>query len=169
MHIYIYLCLCVYIWNLERWYWWTCLQDSNRDKHREPAYGHGSREEGEGGMNGESNTETYMLPPIKYVATGNLLYYSENSNQSSATSERSGKGGEGEGHLRRREYMCTCDWLLLIYGRNQHNTVIILQLKINKFICIYKKRAVNPRSHWFLWGSPKPGLISSYIKALTIR
>ena len=24
-----------YIWNLERWYWWNCLQGSNRDRHRE--------------------------------------------------------------------------------------------------------------------------------------
>ena len=57
-----------------------------RHRHREPAYGHGSRKEGEGEMNGESDTETYMLPQIKYIANGNLLYYSENSNQSSATS-----------------------------------------------------------------------------------
>ena len=79
------------------------------------------------------------------------------------------RGVRWEGSLRRREHMYTHDWLLLIYSRSQHNTVIILQLKINKFTCIYKKRAVSPRSHRFPWGSPKPGLISSYIKALTTR
>ena len=34
---------------------------------------------------------------------------------------------------------------------------------------ILKKRAVNPRSHLFPWGSPKPGLVSRYIQALTPR
>lgn len=34
---------------------------------------------------------------------------------------------------------------------------------------ILKKRAVNPRSHLFPWGSPKPGLVSRYIQALSAR
>ena len=33
--------------------------------------------------------------------------------------------------------MYNYDWSMLMYGRNQHNTVIILQLKINK---LRKKR-----------------------------
>ena len=31
-------------------------------------------EEGEGGMNGKSVMETYTLPHVKYIASGNLLY-----------------------------------------------------------------------------------------------
>ena len=42
-----------YIWNLERWYWWTYLQGSNRDtdiENRLDTVG-----EAEGGMNWENN------------------------------------------------------------------------------------------------------------------
>ena len=30
--------------------------------------------EGEGGTNGESRLETYLLPYVKQIASGNLLY-----------------------------------------------------------------------------------------------
>ena len=44
-------------------------------------------------------------------------------------------GGMGwEGGLRGREHMYTYGWSMLMYGRKQHNIVIILQLKI-----IFKK------------------------------
>ena len=36
---------------------------------------------GEGGMTWESSIETYTLPYIKYIASGNLLYDAENSKQ----------------------------------------------------------------------------------------
>ena len=49
-----------YIWNPERWYWWTSLQRSNGDRHWKQTYGHGWCGAGEkervGGM--ESNMET---------------------------------------------------------------------------------------------------------------
>ena len=53
-----------YIWNLERWYWWTFLQGSNGDTDIEnkPLDTEG---EGEGGTNGESSMETYTLPYVK--------------------------------------------------------------------------------------------------------
>ena len=35
-----------------------------RSRHREQTYGHGGRE-GEGGTNGESSMETYILPYVK--------------------------------------------------------------------------------------------------------
>ena len=37
-------------------------------------------EEGESGMNGESNTEPNTLPSVKQIVKGNLLYDSGNSN-----------------------------------------------------------------------------------------
>ena len=45
----------------------------------------GEGEKGEGGMYGESNTETYTLPYVKQTANRNLLYNSENSNMGSET------------------------------------------------------------------------------------
>ena len=44
-----------YIWNLERWYWWTSLQGSNGDADTENRLVViGSGEEGEGGIYRES-------------------------------------------------------------------------------------------------------------------
>ena len=51
-----------YIWNLERWCWWMYLQGNNGDTDiGKGLKDTGSREGGEGGMNGESNMETYTL------------------------------------------------------------------------------------------------------------
>ena len=53
-----------YVWNLERWYWWTYLEGSNWDtdiENRLMNLGVGWGEE-EGGTNGESSMETYTLP-----------------------------------------------------------------------------------------------------------
>ena len=70
-----------YIWNLERWYWWTYLQGSNGEQ----TYGQGGGEEGEGEMSGESSMEAYTLPYVKQIAKGSFLYDSENSNCDSVT------------------------------------------------------------------------------------
>ena len=49
-----------YIWNLERQYWWTYLQGSNGDADIKKTENKlVVLEEGEGGMYGESNMETY--------------------------------------------------------------------------------------------------------------
>ena len=45
----------------------------------------GGGEEREGGANGESNMEAYMLPCVKLITNGNSLYDSGNSNQFSVT------------------------------------------------------------------------------------
>ena len=53
-----------YIWNLERWYWWSYLQGSREDtdnKNRLLV----TVGEGEGGMTWESSIETYTLPYVK--------------------------------------------------------------------------------------------------------
>ena len=49
-----------YIWNLERWYWWTYLQSSNGVTNIENRLMDRAREEGKDGMYGESNKETYI-------------------------------------------------------------------------------------------------------------
>ena len=43
-----------YIWNLEEWYWWICLQSRNGDADIEKKLmDKGGEEEGEGEINGE--------------------------------------------------------------------------------------------------------------------
>ena len=56
-----------------------------RRRHGEQTYGHKRREEGEGGRNGEITMETYTLPRVKEMSSGNLLYDSGNSHLGSAT------------------------------------------------------------------------------------
>ena len=60
-----------------------------RHRHREETSGHGSGqgwgEEGEGGMYGESNMETYTSLYVKQIANRDLLYDSGNPNGSSVT------------------------------------------------------------------------------------
>ena len=73
-----------YIWNLEKWDWWTYLQGSNGDvENRLMDKGRG--EEGEGEMNGESSMKAYTQPHVKQIANGNLLDNSGTSNWGSVT------------------------------------------------------------------------------------
>ena len=61
-----------YIYNLEKWYWWTYLQGKNRDADIEKLVNTAGK--GQGGINWESNIEIQTLPCIKQIASGNLLY-----------------------------------------------------------------------------------------------
>ena len=49
-----------HVWNLEECYQRNYLQGSNRDRYREQIDEHGEGEEGECGLYGESNMETYI-------------------------------------------------------------------------------------------------------------
>ena len=73
------------------------------------------------------------------MASGNLLYDTRSSAWPSVTTYRSGMGWEGSSRGRGHKY--TYDWCMLMYGRNQYNIVIILQLKINKL----------KKEEWVLW------------------
>ena len=53
-----------YIWNLEKWYWWTYLQGSSGDADIENRLADTVGEE-EGGTNLESSIETYTLPSVR--------------------------------------------------------------------------------------------------------
>ena len=53
-----------YIWNLEKWYWWTYLQGKNGDTDIENRLV-GAVGEGERRMNGESSIDMYTLPCVK--------------------------------------------------------------------------------------------------------
>ena len=55
--------------------------------------------EGEGGMNGESNMETYTLPYVKLTASGTLLCDAGSLAWYSVMASRAGLGVEGWGRV----------------------------------------------------------------------
>ena len=62
------------------------MQGSSGDKDIENrCMNMGSEEEGEDKTNGESRMEAYTLTSVKYIANGNLLYDTGNSNWGSRT------------------------------------------------------------------------------------
>ena len=69
------------------------------------------RGEGAGGINGESSMEEYTLPSVKWIARGNLLYESGNSNQGYVTTSRGGMGWE-VGERFKREGIYVYLWLI---------------------------------------------------------
>ena len=54
----------LYIWSLEKWYWWIYLQgrDGDADVEKELVDTVG---EGESAVNGESSIDIYILPCVK--------------------------------------------------------------------------------------------------------
>ena len=88
--------------------------------------------EGEGWTNWERSMETYILPYVKQIASGNLLYDSGNSNRGLCDNL---EGWDGEGSSRgRRHYVYL--WLIHVdvwKKLTQHCNANILQLKINGF------------------------------------
>ena len=73
-----------YIWNLERWYWWTYLKGSNWDTDIENRLtDKGGGEEGEGDTEEEHGKMYTNICRID--SSGNFLYDSGNSNQGSVT------------------------------------------------------------------------------------
>ena len=61
---------------------------------------------------------------------GNLCMRQRSQNQYSVTTYRGGMEREVEGKFKREGHMYTFVWFMLMYGRNHHNIVIILQFKI---------------------------------------
>ena len=62
-----------YIWNLEKWYWWTYLQGRNGDADVENRLVDTSVEE-EGGTNWETSIDTYTLLHVQQITSWKLLY-----------------------------------------------------------------------------------------------
>lgn len=91
-------------------------------------------EEGEGRTNGERNVEAYALPPVKWIASGDLLYDPVSSNQGSATTQRGGKEEQAGGRLKTEGTRVNL-WLLHVEAwqrPTQYCEAISFQLKINK-------------------------------------
>jgi len=121
-----------YIWNLERWYWRTYLQSSNRNADTETRLGDTVRER-EGGMNWKSNVKTnFTLPYVKQIASRNLLYDKGSSNPVLCDKLEKWDGGGGRF---KREGTYIYLWLIHIdvwQKAAQYYKAIILQLKANK-------------------------------------
>ena len=75
-------------------------------------------------MYGDSNMETYTLLYVKQIASGNLLCDSESSNRGFLTTRGLEWGGRWEGGLRGKEHMYAYGSFMLMYGINQHNTIL---------------------------------------------
>ena len=63
----------VYIWKLEKRYWWTYLQGRNGDEDVENGLV-GTVQDGESGMNGENSINICTLSYEKWIAGKKLLY-----------------------------------------------------------------------------------------------
>ena len=79
--------------------------------------------------------ETYTLPYVKYIASGNLLYDARSSDQV-LCDNLEGWDGVGVGGKFKREGTCVYLWLIhadICQRATQNCKAIFLQLKINNF------------------------------------
>ena len=118
-----------YIWNLERWYWWTYLQGSNGDADTENSYGLSIRRRGWDELR-EDHGNIYITM-CEIDSQWEFALWCRKLKPSALWQPRGvGWGGRWEGGSRGRRHMYTCGWFMLMYGRNQHN--IVKQLSSNK-------------------------------------
>ena len=82
------------------------MQGSNRDTDIENRLTDTGKEEGEGGVCGESNMETYITI-CKIDNQWEFVYNSQNSNQGPVTTQRGGIGRKVGGRLKRKGHMYT--------------------------------------------------------------
>ena len=97
--------------------------------------------EGKGGTNGKSSMETFILPYVKQIASGNLLYDSGSSNQCCVAIQRDGMGWEMGGRFQRKGIYVYL-WLIHVdvwKKQTQYCKASILQLKIK----IFKKKLLK--------------------------
>ena len=83
---------------------------------------------GEGGMIGENSIETYILPYVKHIASGSLMYDAGNPKMVLCDNLEK-QGEEGEGRSLRREGIHV--WPIYVdswKGPSQYCKVIIFQL-----------------------------------------
>ena len=108
-------------WNLERWSWWTYLQDNGGERHIQNRFVDTVRE-GEGGTNWSNDMETYIT--IRKMDTNeNLLCDTGNSTWCSVTTCRGGKWWEMRGGSGGRAHVYTPGWFTWICCRGQHSIV----------------------------------------------
>ena len=108
-------------WSLDRGYWWNHLQGSRETQTSSRTHlGHGrGGEEGESGMYGGCNLETYITTckiDSQWESTVRLRELKPGLSNNL-------EGWDGEGGSRERGHMNTYGWLILMFGGNQHNSV----------------------------------------------
>jgi len=99
-----------HMWNLEKWFWWTYLQEGNRDTDVEKRLVD-TGEEGESGINGESSINIYTPSCVKWIA-GEKLPYITHRAQSGTLWWPRGVGWRREESLKREEIYV---WFWLIH------------------------------------------------------
>ena len=108
-----------YIWTLERRYWWTYFQGSNRET--EQTYGCGGRG-GEGEMYGESNKDTYITM-CKTDSWRECAVWLRELKQGLCINPQGWDGRETGGRFKRKGTW-VCLWLILIdVWQKQQNSV----------------------------------------------
>ena len=109
-----------YIWNLERWYWWTCMQGSSGDTGREKRLVDTGREGGQI----ERVALKHTLPHVKLYSQWKFIVWPRDlKSRAPWQPRRVGLQERWEEGWRVREQTYTYDWFMLMYGRNQHNIV----------------------------------------------
>ena len=113
------------VWNLERWYWWTYLQDSKwRRRHREQTCGHSRGRRG-----WDELTEWHWNINITIYKIGSHWEFAVwlTELKPSALWQPRGMGwgrvGGGGGEFQERGYMYIYGWFMSMYSRNQQNIV----------------------------------------------
>ena len=108
-----------YIWTLERWFRWTCLQGSSGDADTDLWIQWGR----ERGALWETSMETY-IPTCKIDSQWEFSVWCMELKPGTlwqprgvGWSERWERGSREKGH------MYPYDWFMLMYGRKQHNIV----------------------------------------------
>ena len=119
----------MYIWHLERWYWWTYLQGSNGDSDRTDLWTQGWGE-AEGRTNVESSMEhTHYLCKIDKPV--GICYITQGAQTRALWQPRGVRwGGWWEGGSRGRGHMYTYGWFKLMHGKNQN--ILVKQLSFNE-------------------------------------
>ena len=106
----------IYIWNLERWYWWSYMQGSKGDtdvKNRLLD----SVGEGRCGMTWEKSIETCILPYVKQMTSASLMHEAGHP-KLVPWGNPEGWYGEGGGRgVQEWELIYTCGGFMLMYGK----------------------------------------------------
>ena len=133
----------VYIWNLERWYWWIYWQGGNGDRDIENRL----TDTGQGKERVrcmERVTWKLTSPYVKETANENLLYDSGNLNRDSVSTQRRGMGREMGGSFKTE--------VTYVYQRLIHVDILQKTTKFCKAIILQlKKKSLkkNTMLEWF--------------------
>ena len=114
----------VYIWSLERWYWWTCLQGSSGDTDTENRPVDPGGEEWVGKR--ESSIETYVTVICILGIQWGLLYDSEDRTDAmwQCREVEWGERWEGDSRGRGYVYIHTHLWLIHVDVRQETYTML---------------------------------------------